>query len=181
MAKWIKKYYPFLVILALTLMLVDSCRHKRIETVYVTDTVTVTKVDTLELVSPIFVTKKVVDTFFVYLKDSTTVSLPVEQKYYKQNGKYEAWISGINPNLDKINVFNKTEYKTTTNTTTHTIYKNTWKGYISGEILTFDSKVIPSIDLIVISPKSLLFGAGIGIYDNALVYNFNIGWKIFGK
>ena len=162
-------------------MLVDSCRHKRIETVYITDTVTITKIDTLELVSPIFVTKRIVDTFFVYLKDSTAISFPIEQKYYKQDGRYEAWVSGINPNLDKINVFDKTEYKTITNTITNTIYKNPWRGYIVGGISTLDNKMIPSIGVAVMSPKSLLFGVSVGVYNSLPAYNINIGWKIFGK
>ena len=162
-------------------MLIDSCRLKRVETVYVTDTVTITKVDTLELVSPIFVTKRVVDTFFVYLKDSTVIPLPIEQKYYRQDGQYEAWVSGVNPNLDKINVFNKTEYKTITNTVTNTVYKNTWKTYIIGEIASYNNQMMPSINMATISPNSLLFGAGIGVYDKSLFYKVNVGWKIFGK
>lgn len=46
------------------------------------------------------------DTIFIYLER--------EQKYYKGKN-YEAWVSGYQPQLDKINVFNET--KIITNTT----------------------------------------------------------------
>lgn len=149
--------------------------------VHTTDTVYRIKVDTLELVSPIFIEKKVVDTFFVYVNDSTNIPLPIEQKRYAESNKYELYISGVNPNLDTIRVFNKTEYRTVTNTVTQTVYKNTWRGYIGGQISTFDSQMIPTINLTFTSPKSLAFGGGIGIYDNKPVYQFNVSYKIFGK
>lgn len=186
MKQWIKTYSPYIVIGICLIWIVlnplfSSLKQPHVETIYITDTITITKIDTLELVSPIFVTKKIVDTFFIYLKDSTKISFPIEQKLYKEEGRYEAWVSGINPKLDKINVFNKTEYKTITNTVTNTVYKNAWKGYIGGEIATFDNKVMPSINLMLISPKSLAFGVGYGMYDNKAVYKFNVSYKIFGK
>lgn len=150
-------------------------------TVHTTDTVYITKIDTLSLVSPIFIEKKVVDTFFVYVNDSTNIPLPIEQKKYSEPNMYELYISGVNPNLDTIRVFNKTEYRTVTNTVTNTIYKSAWRGYIGGQISTFDNQVIPTINLTLVSPKMLAFGAGIGIYNNKPVYQFNVSYKIFGK
>ena len=146
-----------------------------------TDTVYWVKYDTLRYSYPVFFTKRIIDTIPIYLKDSTKIELPVEQRYYKQDGSYEAWVSGYHPSLDKINVFNKTEYKTITNTETHTLYKSSWRGYIGGQIQTFDQKWIPSIKLTITSPKSLLIEAGIGVYDNNPVYNVSAGIKIWGK
>lgn len=148
---------------------------------HTTDTVYITKIDTLEIVSPIFIKKKVVDTFFVYVNDSTNIPLPIEQKKYSAPDKYELYISGVNPNLDTIRVFNKKEYQTVTNTVTQTVYKNEWRGYIGGQISTFDRQVIPTINLMAMSPKTLVFGVGVGIYDNKPVYQFNVSYKIFGK
>lgn len=149
--------------------------------VHTTDTVYQTKVDTLNLVSPIFIEKKVVDTFFVYVNDSTNISLPIEQKRYYHPDKYELYISGVKPNLDTIRVFNKTEYLTVTNTVTNNIYRNSWRGYISGQITTFDGYTIPSIGLTLTSPKSLLIGGSIGLYNNKPTYQLSVGYKIFGK
>lgn len=109
------------------------------------------------------------------------MNLPIEEKYYSETGKYEAWISGVNPSLDKINVFNKIEYKTVTNTTTNTVYKDAWKGYIGADITTFDGNVIPSVNLLFVTPKNIAFGGGVGIYKNSAVYKINFNYLIFKK
>lgn len=152
-------------------------KHSHTQTIYKTDTVTITRTDTFTKVSPMFITKTLLDTFYVYVNDTIRVPIPIEQKYYKEEGKYEAWVSGYKPSLDKINVFNKTEYKTVTNN----IYRNAWRGYISGQIQTFSGQVIPSINLTITSPENVLMGAGIGIYNNKPVYNLSVGYKIFEK
>lgn len=184
MKQWIKTYCPYILIGICLIWIVTSFLVKRkphIETIHTTDTIFITKIDTLELVSPIFVTKKIIDTMYIYMADSSKISLPVEEKYYKEEGKYEAWISGVNPNLDRINVFNKTEYQTVTNTITNTVYKKEWKGYIGGEIMMFEDNVIPSINISIFSPKSLGFGVGAGLYQNKPVYKFNINYLLFSK
>lgn len=149
--------------------------------VHTTDTVFFYKWDTLSVIKPIFITKKIVDTITVYSKDSVKIHLPVEQKYYEDKDRYQAWISGYEPSLDSINVFNKTEYQTITNHTKETIYKNAWNAYLGLQISTFDGNVIPTINLMIASPKKLSFGAGIGLYDNKPVCNLSLGYKIFEK
>lgn len=184
MSNFLRKYWCIIlfgVCLVWAVLILFRNPNPHTQIVHTTDTVYITKIDTLELVSPIFVEKKVVDTFFVYVNDSTNIALPIEQKKYSEPNKYELYISGVNPNLDTIRVFNKTEYRTITNTVTHTVYKNAWRGYIGGQISTFDSQVMPTINLMFVSPKTFTFGAGIGIYDNKPVYQFNVSYKIFGK
>lgn len=183
MGSKIRTYLPHILIAISLLISIYSLFRKpnKEKIVITTDTVYWVKYDTLRYSYPVFFTKKVIDTIPIYLKDSTKIELPVEQRYYKQDGSYEAWVSGYRPSLDKINVFNKIEYKTITNTEIHTLYKNSWRGYIGGQIQTFDQKWIPSIKLTIISPKSLLIEAGIGVYDNKPVYNVSAGIKIWGK
>lgn len=184
MKQWIKKHFPYILVGICIMWIVTSyypSENPHIETVYITDTVTIYKTDTLELVSPIFITKKVVDTFYFYTKDSIKIALPVEQKRYTEPNKYDVYISGVNPNLDTIRVFNKTEYKTITNNTTNTVYKKEWGGYIGAQIQTFDSQVIPSIDFTITTPKSLSIGANIGIYNNKPIYGFKVGFNLFKK
>lgn len=151
--------------------------HSKI--VHTTDTIYITKIDTIELVSPIFIEKKVVDTFLVYVNDSTNIALPIEQKKYEETDKYELYISGVDPRLDTIRVFNKTVYRTVTNTVTHTVYKNTWRGYINGQIATFDGYTMPSIGLTITSPKSFLIGGSVGLYNNKPAYQLSVGYKMF--
>lgn len=184
MRKFCRKYcYAILFGVCLAWVTLSLFRkpNPHIETVYVTDTVYSTKIDTLKVASPTFIEKKVVDTFFVYVNDSTNISLPIEQKRYAEPDKYELYISGVNPKLDTIWVFKKTEYRTVTNTVTNNIYKYTWRGYLNGQIMTFNNDVIPSIGLTLISPKSWLIGGNIGLYNNKPTYQLNVGYKLFGK
>lgn len=182
MKKWLSKYLPY-VIIGICLVwigkfMLDS-RNPSVVTVHSTDTVFVTKVDTLELVSPIFVTKKVVDTLIVYVNDSSKVSLPIEQKRYLEPDKYDLYISGVNPRLDTIRVFNKTEYQTITKTITNTVYPKVWSGYVSANVMSIDTKLAPSVNVMLVSPKKLMLGAGIGIYDNKPIYNVTVGLKMW--
>ena len=43
--------------------------------------------------------------------DSVNVILPITQKKY-EDSTYTAWVSGFRPNLDSINIYRKTVYKT---------------------------------------------------------------------
>lgn len=45
--------------------------------------------------------------------DSVNVILPIMQKRY-EDSTYTAWVSGFHPNLDSINIYRKTVYKTIT-------------------------------------------------------------------
>ena len=45
--------------------------------------------------------------------DSVNVILPITQKKY-EDSTYTAWVSGFRPNLDSINIYRKTVYKTIT-------------------------------------------------------------------
>lgn len=179
------KYLPYIVIGILVLSWIVTSfldqSKPSMKTIYKTDTITVYKTDTITIESPKYKYKKIIDTLYVYIKDSNKVSLPIEEKYYKEEGRYEAWIRGVNPSLEKINVFNKTIEKKVTNTEIRTIYKKSWNGYLNAQISNYDSKVIPSINLTINSPKSLSFGAGVGIYQNKPLYNFQVGYKLFGK
>ena len=47
--------------------------------------------------------------------DSVNVILPITQKKY-EDSTYTAWVSGFRPNLDSINIYRKTVYKTITET-----------------------------------------------------------------
>lgn len=53
----------------------------------------------------------ITDTITVHAGDSVPVVIPVTQKAYRDS-TYEAWVSGYEPRLDSINIFNKTTVKT---------------------------------------------------------------------
>jgi hypothetical protein len=59
----------------------------------------------------------VYDTILKPVVDSVRVALPITQKAYKDS-TYEAWVSGYEPNLDSIKVYNKVITNTIQNTVT---------------------------------------------------------------
>ena len=89
-----------------------------------TDTVTVTKTtyDTVRVDNPIpvdnFKIKTVTDTFINYKVDTfqhlVQVEIPIEQKVYRQDSLYTAYVSGYKPQLDSIDVYRRTITNTVT-------------------------------------------------------------------
>lgn len=80
---------------------------------------TTTYVDTIPYYKPVpkdsmvlrYVTKTITRTRTDYkdsiIYDSIDIDIPVSQKYYESEG-YKAWVSGYEPNLDSIKVYQKT-------------------------------------------------------------------------
>ncbi len=83
----------------------------KVDTLFVYDTIFVEKpvikkveiIDTLRLSVPITDTLMLHDTVFVHL--------PIEQRQYS-DPRYTAWVSGYRPQLDSIQIYQRTEYIT---------------------------------------------------------------------
>ena len=88
-----------------------------------TTTTVVTIRDTVTQYQPKYITKEVIRSELVYLKDtirvqdSTFVVMPIEKRVYEDTN-YRAVVSGIKPSLDEISVYPKTQVVTTTITQT---------------------------------------------------------------
>lgn len=114
-----KELIPYFIIIVLTFLLsisVNRCstnrdKNREPEIVIKTDTIKIVKIDTVTIIKPKPIYSKVVDTIFVKCTDTVNhyVSIPIEQKTF-QGTQYKAYISGFKPQLDSINIFNKTEY-----------------------------------------------------------------------
>lgn len=146
-----------------------------------TDTITFVKTDTVTLYKPKYISEKVIDTLYIEKKDSSLFPIEIKQRYYSEEGLYELWISGVRPSLDKINVWPKTTYRTIRDVEIHKVYGSSWRGYIGGNILTFDGKWVPSLELTFTSPKSLYLKAGVGVFENKPSYSVGAGFRMFGK
>lgn len=80
------------------------------------DTIYKTRIDTLKIAQPIYIKQKEIrrDTIKINIEkqlvkqvnDTVFIDLPIEQKVYSDSS-YTAWVSGYNPNLDSINIFQK--------------------------------------------------------------------------
>lgn len=174
-----KQWIPYIVIVVLAVCLVLSLTHKN-EVILenrTIDTVTIVRTDTIIDVLPHFISEKVLDTIFVEKVSENGLKLPITQKCYNADS-YQAWVSGYNPNLDSINVFQKI----VTNTVNHTIIKEVYPKHIDwymnvGSML-IDKKAAPYVGLNMKLKNDLVIGVNAGVYEKGMFYGFNIGFKL---
>lgn len=148
-----------------------------------TDTISVTEyktiVDTIFVDKPKYYKEVVRDTVplnqFVRNEDNYLV---VTQKEYRDSN-YVAWVSGVEPQLDSIMVFNNTEYvfKTSTIETVKTIEDKTGKWYTGAGLYRLGKTFVPKVN-IAYQKKSIMVGASIGLYSNQPIYGVDINFKV---
>lgn len=75
-------------------------------------------------------TTKVIDTLSYTIYDSIDVELPISQKYY-EDSTFSAWVSGYQPSLDSIKIYQQKEIETIT---IHTAERKKWSIGVSGGV-----------------------------------------------
>ena len=148
-----------------------------------TDTISVTEYktirDTIFVDKPKFYKEVVRDTvplnLFVRNEDNYLV---VTQKEYRDSN-YIAWVSGVEPQLDSIMVFNNTEYvfKTSTIETVKTIEDKTGKWFMGTGLYRLDNTLVPKLN-VVYQKKRIMVGASVGLYNNQPIYGVDINLKV---
>ena len=148
-----------------------------------TDTISVTEyktiVDTIFVDKPKYYKEVVRDTVplnqFVGNEDNYLV---VTQKEYRDSN-YVAWVSGVEPQLDSIMVFNNTEYvfKTSTIETVKTIEDKTGKWFMGTGLYRLDNTLVPKLN-VVYQKKRIMVGASVGLYNNQPIYGVDINFKV---
>ena len=146
-----------------------------------TDTVTEYKIirDTTFVERPKLCKEIIRDTVWLdSLLDNDCNHLIVSQKEYRDSN-YVAWVSGVEPQLDSIMVFNNTEYvfKTSTIETVKTIEDKTGKWFMGAGLYRLDNTLVPKLN-IAYQKKRIMVGASVGLYNNQPIYgvdfNFNV-------
>ena len=148
-----------------------------------TDTISVTEYqtirDTIFVDKPKFYKEVVRDTvplnLFVRNEDNYLV---VTQKEYRDSN-YVAWVSGVEPQLDSIMVFNNTEYvfKTSTIKTVKTIEDKTGKWYTGAGLYRLDNTLVPKLN-VVYQKKRIMVGASVGWYNKQPIYGVDFNFKV---
>ena len=183
-----KKFYVFLlgIFLGFDVSMI-LFRYKEIPL----NTIADTKTDTISVTEY----KTIVDTIFVdkpkYYKEVIRDTVPlnhfarnesnylvVTQKEYRDSN-YIAWVSGVEPHLDSIMVFNNTEYvfKTSTIEKVKTIEDKTGKWFAGSGIYRVDKTLVPKLN-IVYQKKRIMVGASVGLYNKQPIYGVDINYKI---
>ena len=183
-----KNFYVFLLGILLGFAVgIILCTYKEITPnripVANTDTISFTEyktiVDTIFVDKPKYYKEVVIDTVqlnhFVRNEDKYLV---VTQKEYRDSN-YVAWVSGVEPQLDSIMVFNNTEYvfKTSTIEKVKTIEDKTGKWFAGAGMYRLDNTLIPKIN-IVYQKKRIMVGASVGLYNNQPIYGVDINFKV---
>lgn len=158
------------------------------------DGVSDSKVDTLSFINTIVIRDTLVDTLVVYkdrivkdtvmIHDTVTgidVYLPIVQQHYSEKGRYDLWISGVEPlNLDRIDIYKEVEYKTITNTVTKTqyVYPKNNEFYLGGGFYSFLDTFTPVVNISLKTKKDALISLNLGRYkgDNLIVGTYS--WKL---
>ena len=112
------------------------------------------------------------------LLDNGSKHLVVSQKEYRDSD-YVAWVSGVEPQLDSIMVFNNTEYvfKTSTIETIKTIEDKTGKWFMGTGLYRLDNTLVPKLN-VVYQKKRIMVGASVGLYNNQPIYGVDINFKV---
>lgn len=112
------------------------------------------------------------------LLDNGSKHLVVSQKEYRDSN-YVAWVSGVEPQLDSIMVFNNTEYvfKTSTIETVKTIEDRTGKWFTGAGLYRLDNTLVPKLN-VVYQKKRIMVGASVGLYNNQPIYGVDINFKV---
>lgn len=148
-----------------------------------TDTISVTEyktiVDTIFVDKPKYYKEVVRDTVplnqFARNEDNYLV---VTQKEYRDSN-YVAWVSGVEPQLDSIMVFNNTEYvfKTSTIEKVKTIEDKTGKWFTGAGLYRLDNTLVPKLN-VVYQKKRIMVGASVGLYNKQPICGVDINYKI---
>lgn len=148
-----------------------------------TDTISVTEYqtirDTIFVDKPKYYKEVVRDTVplnqFAINEDNYLV---VTQKEYRDSN-YVAWVSGVEPQLDSIMVFNNTEYvfKTSTIEKVKTIEDKTGKWFTGAGLYRLDNTLVPKLN-VVYQKKRIMVGASVGLYNKQPIYGVDINYKI---
>lgn len=140
-------------------------KKKAVETI-ITQIDTVVRYDSIKVVEPKYVAVKVVDTIRVPVPipgktDTLWAELPREQKTYAEDSLYVCEISGVQPELESITVFQKTQY---INNTVYVPTKDTRKDYVELDArLMWDKQFLAPVTLNIghkFGPLDMSAGAG---------------------
>lgn len=175
-----KQYIPYIIIGVLLVFLFLSLNREDNEVIIekkTTDTVTIVRIDTLIERIPTFISDTIVDTIVIEKTPDSVLKLPITQKFY-EGDKYKAWVSGFNPRLDSINVFNNVITNNVVTTDIKEIYPQTTDIFINIGVIMIDDQFTPHIGAMVKFKNNITLGGQLGYYDKKSYYGINVGLKL---
>lgn len=167
-----------IIVIALSAYLLVSPTKVMTITEVQRDTVTTERFDTIAIYKPQYIYETKIDTVVQIITNTDTFYVPVIQRRYFESGLYDIYISGANPQLDSVSIFQQTKLKTITNTINNTIYESTNGLYLNAGILYYNSKYSPSIGAEWVTNKNINLGLNVGLIESNPIIFATFGYKI---
>lgn len=115
---------------------------------------------------------------FITMHDTVAVEVPITSKHYG-NDTYDAWVSGFEPSLDSIKVYQKTEYITKTITQMKPPNKLSLDVSTGLNYVTDDKQIIPYLQgEFLYKPSRFSFGVQGGVYKDTESFKPYVGWLV---
>lgn len=113
---------------------------------------------------------------FITMHDTVAVEVPITSKHYG-NETYDAWVSGFEPSLDSIKVYQKTEYVTKTITQMKPPNKLSLDVSTGLNYITNDKQIVPYLQgELTYKPSRFSFGVQGGVYKDNEDFKPYVGW-----
>lgn len=127
----------------LSWMLMRSCQTPQVERVEIvkTDTLTITRFDTVTIVKPQPYKVEVKDTIYIEKEYSGHIFVQ-ETKWFSDNSTYDMQVSGINVQLNWIKTYPKTVTEYITNTEEVYMQPQKWSLWANAEVGTIGGKPV---------------------------------------
>ena len=166
------------VLVALLYLSIAKDKQETVVEKSVTDTLVVYKTEKIVEYQPKYITKKITDTLYLPNDSNRENPIMVEQKHYKTDSIYDAWVSGYMVSLDSIKTYPKIEYRTITNTITKELEISRIDIYPYMGFNAFNGNIMPIIGLSIKTPKKALYMGEIGTIDGKMYYGLKIGFML---
>lgn len=175
--------YKYLIIAVLFFCLVISLTNRKEVVIEktISDTVYVTQIDTFYAPQPPSKRDTVLDTIYIENNAENGLKLPITQRYYSEKDRYDIWISGFNPNLDSVNIYNQTKFVTITNNNIKEVYPKTTALYFNLGTMYIGDKFAPKLGAGFKFKNDMIINANVGLYDKKLFYELGFNFKLYGK
>lgn len=173
-----KKFILYIIIVVLGVcLLISLTNRKEVSSQHTLhDTIVVERIDTFKAIVPRFIVETIVDTLYVEKGDSMPLKLPKTQRLY-QDTTFMAWVSGFEPNLDSIKVFQNTKYVTIENTTIKEIYPKSLQVYGNVGAFMIQKEIAPYLGVKVKFKNDFMLGGNLGYYDKEIIYGVEFSKK----
>lgn len=179
-----KLHIVLTIVLALSLLVVIQCGHTKRninEDAHATDidwvdTVVLQRIDTIVEYKIAYKENIVKDT--IYLDEEKEPFLLLVQKQFSSFGKYDIWVSGVEPlTVDSAHVYPRTEYRYITQTKIIHDNQGTDLFGVFG-FSRFSGIYSSNMGVYALTNRKWLYGAEIGLIDNKWYVGAKFGVKI---